>query len=214
MSTRVHFLVDGFNVYHAVRETQRHTGADCRWLDLHSLCTSTLHLIDPSAREAGIDYFSALAHHLDVTRPGTVARHETYLAALRAKGVRTHLGVFKPKDIRYHSRTCDVVLRRHEEKETDVAIAAAIVASAAEADCSALVLISGDTDLLPALKTARRLRPELKLYCLFPPYRANQAFRPHVDAVIKISPKKLSEHLLADPVVTAAGRRIGKPTGW
>ena len=43
---------------------------------------------------------------------------------------------------------------------------------------------------------------------------SNQAFRPYVDAVIKISPRKLPEHLLADPVVTADGRRIGKPAGW
>ena len=133
---------------------------------------------------------------------------------MRTTGVTPHLGVFKPKDIRYRSRTCEVLLRRHEEKETDVAIAAAIVETAAQGDCSALTLVSGDTDLLPALKTARRLRPELRLYCLFPPYRSNQAFRRHVDADFKISPKKLPEHLLPNPVVTARRSTIAKPEGW
>jgi uncharacterized LabA/DUF88 family protein len=122
--------------------------------------------------------------------------------------------VFKPKDVHYHSPTCDVHLRRHEEKETDVAIASAIVEAAAQGDCAALTLVSGDTDLLPALKTARRLRPELRLYCLFPPYRANQAFRRHVDADFKISPGKLPAHLLPNPVLTADGRTITKPEGW
>ncbi len=201
MSTSVCFLVDGFNVYHAIRETRGRTGTDCRWLDLHSLCSSSLHLIDPTARIEEIHYFSALADHLERSRPGTVARHERYIEALRATRVIPHLGVFKPKEVRYHSRSCEVLLRRHEEKETDVAIAAMIVES-------------GDTDLLPAHKTARRLRPTLGIYCLFPPYRANRAFRAHVDADFKMSPGKLPEHLLKNPVVAADGRAIAKPAGW
>jgi uncharacterized LabA/DUF88 family protein len=214
MSTSVRFLVDGFNLYHSIREARRKGGVDCRWLDIRSLCESLLHTIGNGAQIAEIDYFSALAHHMEPSRPGTVARHERYIDALSATGITPHLGVFKPKDVRYHSRTCDVLLRRHEEKETDVAIAAAIVEAAARGDCSALTLMSGDTDLLPALKTARRLRPELRLYCLFPPYRANQAFRRYVEADFKISPRKLPEHLLPDPVVTADGRMIAKPEGW
>ena len=214
MSTSVRFLVDGFNLYHSLREVRRKTGVECRWLDIRSLCQSMLHTVGGGAEIAQIDYFSALAHHIEPSRPGTVARHERYIDALDSTGVTTHLGVFKPKDIRYHSRTCEVLLRRHEEKETDVPIAAAIVEAAARGDCSALTLMSGDTDLLPALKTARRLRPELRLYCLFPPYRSNQAFRRHVNADFKISPKKLPEHVLANPVVTPDGRRIAKPAGW
>ncbi|MCU0294385.1 MAG: NYN domain-containing protein [Thermoanaerobaculaceae bacterium] len=214
MSTSVRFLVDGFNLYHAIREARRKGGIDCRWLDIRSLCESLLHTIGNGAHIAEIDYFSALAHHIESNRPGTVARHERYIDALRTTGVAPHLGVFKPKDIRYQSRTCEVRLRRHEEKETDAAIAAAIVEAAAQRDCSALTLMSGDTDLIPALKTARRLRPELKLYCLFPPYRANHAFRRHVDADFKISPGKLPEHLLPNPIMTTDGRAITKPEGW
>lgn len=214
MSTSVRFLVDGFNLYHSVREVRRRTGVECRWLDIHALCESMLHIIGGGAEIARIDYFSALAHHIEASRPGTVARHERYIDALDSTGVMTHLGVFKPKDVRYRSRTCEVFLRRHEEKETDVAIAAAIVETAARGDWSAVALVSGDTDLLPALKTAHRLRPQLGLYCLFPPYRSNQAFRRYVDGDFKISPKKLPEHVLTDPVVTPSGRRIAKPEGW
>jgi len=43
---------------------------------------------------------------------------------------------------------------------------------------------------------------------------STQAFRRHVNADFKISPKKLPEHLLADPIVTIDGRRIAKPAGW
>jgi len=95
-------------------------------------------------------------------------RHTRYLDAISASGIVTHLGVFKPKDIRNHSPTCDVHLRRHEEKETDVAIASAIVEAAAARECSAIALVSGDTDLVPALQTARRIHSGLKRYCFFP----------------------------------------------
>jgi hypothetical protein len=118
MSTSVCFLVDGFNLYHSIRETRGKTGADCRWLDIRSLCESMLYLIDPSARTAHVHCFSALARHREKTRPGTVSRHTRYLDAIGATGVVTHLGVFKPKDVHYRSPTCDVRLRRHEEKET------------------------------------------------------------------------------------------------
>jgi len=188
MSTSVRFFVDGFNVYHGIRETRRQTHQDCRWLDVASLCRSVLHLIDPSAVAAGIDYFSALAHHREVDRPGTVARHPSYLEALRATGVTPHLGVFKPKDVRYHSRSCDVVLRRHEEKETDVAIAAAIVEAAATRDCDVLAIVSGDTDLVPPQRAARRAHRNVGLYCLFPPYRGNRAFEAVFDGAFKIRP--------------------------
>ena len=187
---------------------------DCRWLDIHSLCESRLYLIDPTARIAQIHYFSALAHHLEKSRPGTVMRHTRYLDAINVSGIITHLGMFKPKDIRCHSPTCNVHLRRHEEKETDVAIASAIVEAAAARECSAVALVSGDTDLVPALQTAHRIHPALKRYCFFPPYRSNRAFDACTDGRFKIAPTQLPHHRLPDAVVGAGGRTIAKPEGW
>lgn len=42
MSTSVRVLVDGFNLYHSVREVRRKTGAECRWLDIRSLCEAMM----------------------------------------------------------------------------------------------------------------------------------------------------------------------------
>lgn len=214
MPTSVCFLVDGFNLYHALRETRSKTGADCRWLDIRSLCESRLYLIDPTARIAQIHYFSALAHHLEKSRPGTVMRHTRYLEAISASGIITHLGVFKRKDIRYNSPTCEVHLRRHEEKETDVAIASAIVEAAATRECSAVALVSGDTDLVPALQTAHRIHSGLKRFCFFPPYRSNRAFDACTDGHFKIAPTQLPRHRLPDTILDADGRTIAKPEGW
>lgn len=38
---RVACLVDGFNVYHSIRDVERRVGdASAKWLDLRSLCAS------------------------------------------------------------------------------------------------------------------------------------------------------------------------------
>ena len=60
---RTVFLVDGFNLHHSLR-----------WLDLTALCSSLVHALPGRCEVAGIVYFSALARHMDASRPGTVAR--------------------------------------------------------------------------------------------------------------------------------------------
>jgi hypothetical protein len=42
-------------------------------------------------------YFSAVAHHRELRRPGTVTRQVAYFKALEATGVQLHLGHFKAK---------------------------------------------------------------------------------------------------------------------
>jgi hypothetical protein len=52
-----------------MREVRRKTGVECRWLDVRSLCESTLHTIGGGAEIAQIDYFSALARDPVAQRP-------------------------------------------------------------------------------------------------------------------------------------------------
>jgi hypothetical protein len=95
---RVTFLVDGFNVYHSAAALSKdcENASSTKWLDLSSMMRSVLPLVDKSARLEEIHYFSALAYHMEPSRPGTVSRHETYLKCLRASGVRVELGRFVP----------------------------------------------------------------------------------------------------------------------
>jgi hypothetical protein len=110
--------------------------------------------------------------------------------------------------------TCDVRLRRHEEKETDVAIASAIVEAAATRECSAVALVSSDTDLVPALQTAHRIHPGLRRYCFFPPYRSNRAFDACTDGCFRIAPTQLPRHRLPDSIAGAGGGTVVKPDDW
>ena len=96
--TRVSFLIDGFNVYHSLKEASKHLGLGgygTRWLDLHSLCRSYLHLFGPKATLGGVYYFTAFAHH--VKRPNVVKRHKDYISCLKHTGVQVELSRFKEK---------------------------------------------------------------------------------------------------------------------
>jgi len=42
VSKRVCFIVDGFNLYHSLKEVEHRQGRSCHWLDLPGLCSSYL----------------------------------------------------------------------------------------------------------------------------------------------------------------------------
>lgn len=68
-------------------------------------------------------------------------------------------------------RSCGSSYIRYEEKETDVNIAVSLVADAAEDFMDAALVVSADSDLVPAIKTAKRIRPDLFIAAAFPPKR-------------------------------------------
>lgn len=89
---RTTFIVDGFNLYHLVREASAVlglAGAGTKWLNLRKLCESYLPLIGGGAMLEKIYYFSALATHLEPFKPDVTTRHRTYYATLRFSSLAT-----------------------------------------------------------------------------------------------------------------------------
>jgi hypothetical protein len=165
--TRTAFLIDGFNLYDSLRDASRDLdGAGTRWLDLFGLCSSFLNEIGGNAQFSEVGYFSALAHHLEPIEPGLVERHLAYIDCLRETGVRVELGYFKPKQVLCPG--CRFRIVRHEEKETDVAIGTRLLELAVSGECDAIGVVSGDSDLAPALRASRRCRREMLLLACFP----------------------------------------------
>ena len=62
---RTGFLIDGFNVYHSLREAESVTGHRLHRLDLHGLCSALLHLVPGRCDVDSVVHFSALARHLE-----------------------------------------------------------------------------------------------------------------------------------------------------
>jgi uncharacterized LabA/DUF88 family protein len=210
----VGFVVDGFNVYHSILDLLRDSGNDYRWLDLASMCRSYLYRIDPAATAGDIFYFSALATHLQVGNPAKLDRHRLYLAALTSSGVRICLGRFKSRRIEYRNVDCYVKLRRHEEKKTDVSMALKLVELAADPACAAVVLVSGDTDLAPALRAARQTAPAKPIHVMFPYRRAHDELRSLATKASRLGEPAYAASQFPERVESRSGRSVHRPPEW
>ena len=102
---RVAFIIDGFNLYHSICDAERDLGSSSstKWLDIRSLCLSYIYLFGKTAVLSEIHYFSALAKHLEASKPDVTERHSEFIKCLEATGVMTQLNRFKKKAIRCHS---------------------------------------------------------------------------------------------------------------
>ena len=216
MTKKVSFLIDGFNVYHSLDTLGKMTGASVKWLDLVGLCEGYLQAVRGGVGErvelARVHYFSALAEHLIARKPEVVARHRTYIHALEGSGVRVQLSHFKRKDVRCPQ--CGRSFVRYEEKETDVALGLKLVEVLATDECQTAVLVTGDTDMIPALSAARRLFPERKLGVAFPFLRHNRELAEHADYSFKIDQRSLLKAQFPARIHRSGGSEITRPAGW
>ena len=212
-TTRAAFLVDGFNLYHSLKRASLALGGTgTRWLDLSSFCRSFLSQIGGNAHLESVTYFSALAEHLESLKPDVTQRHKDYLECLRATGVDVHLAHFKKKSV--VCPDCAKRITRHEEKETDVAMAITLIELLLEDRCDAVVLITGDSDLAPAIRSARRLFPQKMVCCCFPFDRVSEGLRVIATKHFKVRSDQYARHQLVDPFPVSSRRMVSKPPLW
>jgi uncharacterized LabA/DUF88 family protein len=177
-----------------------------------------------------VHYFSALAKHIERYRPEVVARHRTYLRALEHTGVQDELADFKGKPRNINLADCSIRLRwfrrkwqlrtravtlsfrTYEEKETDVAVACKVLELLHTGACDSVAVISGDTDIAPAIRTARRLYPAAEVVSVLPYLRHNHALARIARRTVKIGQAlRCSESAASScgpAVITAAGDRL------
>jgi hypothetical protein len=136
--------VDGFNLYHGLHDKYRRRYL---WLDLECL----VQRLRPNDHIVAVRYFTALVRD----EPTALAHQHTYLDALSAHSgglVQVVLGRYQSKSM--NCRQCGNAWTSYEEKETDVNIAVSLVADAAAAASDIALVISADSDLCPAIRTA------------------------------------------------------------
>ncbi len=210
---RTTFLVDGFNLYHSLKEATRDLGgAGTRWLDLRSLCSSFLYLVGGNASLASVHYFSALATHLETVKPGVTGRHLAYIRCLRERGIDVELGEFKER--RSMCPHCGQQIVRHEEKQTDVAIACRLLERFGRDRCDAVVLVTGDSDLAAAVREARKWFPDRDVLCGFPYRRESHELRSIATSTFRIRRERYLQHQLPDPVNLPDGTLVHRPREW
>lgn len=199
--SRVVTYIDGFNFYHAVHSLK---DPKLKWVNLWALSNNILR---DDQTLAAVKYFTAYAKW----RPGAFNRHLAYVAALEAQGVTPIIGRFKEKTIRCQA-TCRKEFVTHEEKETDVNIGIHLVTDALQNRFDTALVISADTDLVPAVKLARSEASEKRVFFVAPPKRFNR--NRELPPLFEITPGKLRASLLPHIVTGKDGKLIRIPNEY
>ena len=192
---RVCCYFDGLNLYHAIAELNR---PHFKWVDLTALARTMLR---PGEQIASVKYFSAFATWL----PGPYARHRQYVAALEATGTAAVMAHFKQK---YRScRRCGHIWKAHEEKETDVRIALAILEDGYDDLYDRAIIVSADSDLVPVIERARKRFVDKTYYVATPPgqFSAARSLTRSGHGYFEISPPRIASCLLPEQVKDANG---------
>ena len=199
--TRYCFYIDGFNVYHALNKKKYRK---YKWLNYRSLAESVIGTKDAIT---GIFYFSTYAEW----RIDSKARHKQYILALRRFGVKMISGRFMKKETRCH--LCNKVFKTHEEKRTDVNIALKLVTNAIDDIYDTAVIISADSDLIPAIDTVRKYAPDKRIGVMFPIGRSSNDIKQKVDFRLKMSERLLRETQFPD-IIEVGKTKIRRPATW
>jgi uncharacterized LabA/DUF88 family protein len=194
---RAIFIVDGFNLYHAVLNLN---DQELKWLDLRKLAQEFLHPIKEELVQ--VLYFSTIALHRN---ENSQIRQKTYLHALKLRGVKTILGQFKQKN--RNCPKCSSQYIGHEEKETDVNIALALIDLAYQDAYDRAILVTNDSDQVPSIRKVLERFPNKKITILIPPFtrECNELIQVSSNKA-KITLAHLRSCLLPEIVSDASGR--------
>ena len=209
--------VDGLNLYHGLRDAGL---LKFRWLDIERM-------VDSLAADAG----ASLGMSLDVAHvvycTSLVAdnraarRQDIYLQALEQHCARLAIrrGKYEPKVRK--CANCDAEVEFETEKQTDVNLAVEMLMDAAKPGgrrAEVQLLVTGDTDLIPAIRAVRTYGVEV--VAIAPPARgqAKASFAAVSSKTLRVHRRHLRDHPLPDPVVRRSSDGgeypFRPPDGW
>lgn len=158
MNKRSIIYVDGFNFYYGTVRGTSH-----KWLNLERL----FERLRPDDEIQVIHYFTALV--AGSHRPN----QECYLRALATlPKVNVILGKFKTRQIKCRVRACQHrgsrIFDATEEKRTDVNIALQMLDDVHHDRTERIILVNGDSDLVPAVDLVKKESPKTQVLVYVP----------------------------------------------
>jgi len=211
-SVRVVLYVDGFNLYHGLRDTglQRYY-----WLDIRALGQN---LLKTNQTLSLAKYFTA---HISGPRPGDTSqrareldakrkRQSDYLEALKTlPDFQMFYGHYLVKSVQ--CRQCRATWEKSEEKMTDVNIAVELILDAHDDRFDTALVVSGDSDQVPPVRAIRARFPHKRIVVAFPPGRHSVDLGRAAHGYFTIGRDVLSKSQFPDRVVKPGGYVLQRP---
>jgi len=197
---RVCVFIDGFNLYHAIDDL--HLDQKYKWLNVVELAKA---LVTKKDYLEHLVFFTTIVPWSDEK-----ARcHREYISALSWAGAEVILGEFHRKNIL--CTKCHRVFSRYEEKQTDVNIAVQLLKHAHADTCDTFLLISGDSDLVPAVTLIKELYPNKKIIVGIPPGRRAKQLQQVAHGHRKMRSYHITNNPLPPNITLPSGHRIISP---
>lgn len=145
--------------------------------------------------------------------PDAERRQAIFIDALESRGgIEIDYGHFLSKKVTCSS--CKNVRQKNEEKKTDVNIAVRLMDDAFDDSFDLAMVISGDSDLVPAIESVRRRHPAKFVLVAFPPKRTSTELKKAANASLNIGRQKIRSNRLPSMVETPGGHILRAPKGW
>ena len=203
---RVSAYIDGLNLYYGLRSKNWRR---YYWLNLWRLSEN---LLRPHQQLTRVRYFTA-PFLPDEENPGQPERQEVYLQALATlPNLSIQYGYHLLKD--KVCKQCGAISQTHEEKMTDVNIAAAFLCDAQDDVFDTAILITGDSDQSGPISVVKDRHPNKRVLVAFPPDRHSKQLREVSHASFTIGRGKIAASQFPDVVIKPDGYSVRKPAQW
>jgi len=179
----------------------------CYWYDPQRLA---LGLCRPDEELVFCKYFTARV----ANNPGKQKRQSDYLDAL---GACSQAEIFwgRYKDEEHTCTKCFEVNKVPKEKMTDVNIAVEILRDAFEDKWDRVVLVSGDSDLVPPFRAVRDLFPKKERMIAWPPDQfTSELGQLNSGQSVSIGRMRLEAATLPEEVTLKNGYVVKRPDRW
>ena len=154
---KVIVYIDGFNFYYGLKSNIK--WRKYYWIDIVRLFEM---FIRKDKDLVAVKYFSA--------RPDSFEKSTNQNAFFQANSQNPKfeliLGKYLKKEIKCYN--CGYTIQTFEEKETDVRIATQIINDVYEKKCDISIVVSADSDMVPAIELAVKSGHEVSVF--FPPF--------------------------------------------
>jgi len=214
MNERVIFYVDGFNFYYGLRTKKRidRNWQRAYWIDLVKLFNQFL---SPRQTLEKVIYFTASPLNQDKNnRQGAFLNANKLLNGNKFEVVR---GKYLKKIL--ECPNCKFAISRPEEKKTDVNLSIRMIGDCVENKTDVIVLVSGDSDMLPPLEFIQQKYPRKKIRVYFPPTIFSVDLKNNVKihkgkiVFLENNFNKFVDSIMPD-VVTKDGKTYTIPAKW